>query len=419
MTAPSSPQTPTRTVAKVRYIAPDVARGMALLGIALANTPTNWLVHADAPAAQFFGGAPEDMGLLTKILIVFQAMFVHVRGLPMFSTLLGVGIGMVTASLLRRGYSTKAARRALLRRYGFLLLFGLIHLLFFPGDILTGYGICGMITALLIGLSDRAILWIAGVVLFLWSGWTALGGTVLLTMGPTAFRFDYSLMLPANPETYAGQLEHSLNTLRSQPFLVPSILPMVLLGFVWGRSDLMGNVDKHARKLWVWVWVAVAVILLVGLPWGLAAVGVLPRELEIGLFLYNQAFGRLAGPGILAAVILALRPVQRRLAAAPGTPLPGWLAAFNALGKRSLSGYLGQTVLFFILTPLFMLGVGHSWGIGGQMLFATAVWLVTLFAAWAMERRGVPGPFEAVHRRLAYGKAGVPERFQPRELERA
>nr|WP_256478030.1 DUF418 domain-containing protein [Corynebacterium stercoris] len=194
---------------------------------------------------------------------------------------------------------------------------------------------------------------------------------------------------------------------------------MVLIGFVWGRSDLMGNVDMHARKLWVWVWVAVAVILLIGLPWGLAAIGVLPRELEVGLFLYNQAFGRLAGPGILAAVILAMRPVQRRLAAAPGTPIPGWLAAFNALGKRSLSGYLAQTVFFFTITPLFMLGIGHDWGIPAQMLFATAVWLFTLLAAWAMERRGIPGPFETVHRRLAYGKAGVPERFQPRELTRA
>lgn len=410
--------TPDRTAAKARYIAPDVARGLALLGIALANLPTNWLVHVDAPSAQFFGGAPEDPDLWTKLLIVFQAMFVHVRGLPMFSTLLGVGIGMVTASLIRRGYTTPAARRVLLRRYGWLLLFGLVHLLFFPGEILTPYGICGMIAALLIGFSDKVILWIAGIVLFFWSGWTALGGTVLLTMGPEALAFDYSLMLPTTPETYGEQLAHSLQTLQSQFFIVPSILPMVLIGYVWGRGGLMGNVDEHARKLWVWAWIAVAVILLVGLPWGLSAIGVLPRELEVGLFLYNQAFGRLAGPGILAAVVLAMRPIQRQLATAPGTPVPGWLAAFNALGKRSLSGYIAQTLIFFIVTPLFMLGIGHSWGISAQMLFAAGVWLVTLLAAWAMERRGIPGPFETLHRRLAYGKDGLPARYAPRQLER-
>ena len=60
---------------KVRYVAPDVARGLALLGIVIANVPTNWLATQDAAHSGFFGGTGSDPSMLDKILIVFQAMF--------------------------------------------------------------------------------------------------------------------------------------------------------------------------------------------------------------------------------------------------------------------------------------------------------------------------------------------------------
>ena len=36
-------------------IVPDVARGMALLGIAMANMTTAWIITTDRPAS-YFGG---------------------------------------------------------------------------------------------------------------------------------------------------------------------------------------------------------------------------------------------------------------------------------------------------------------------------------------------------------------------------
>ncbi|NEI67911.1 DUF418 domain-containing protein, partial [Rhizobium leguminosarum] len=122
-----------------------------------------------------------------------------------------------------------------------------------------------------------------------------------------------------------------------------SILPMILIGFVWGRERVMEDVDRYATRLWGWVVVTLLVILFVGIPFGLSSVGVLPYEWEPGFAILNQAFGRLTGPGILAAVMLAMRPIQRRIA--HGEPIPEWLSAFNALGKRSMTGYLGQTII--------------------------------------------------------------------------
>ena len=404
---------------KARYVAPDVARGLALLGIVIANVPTNWLATQDAAHSGFFGGTGSDPSMLDKILIVFQAMFVHVRGLSMFSVLLGVGIGMILGSLWRRGFTNRAAKKVIAKRYFFLLCFGVVHLIFFfPGDILTAYGICGMITALLIGCSDRMLRIIAGIMLGLWCAWCALGALMIFIEGPGAPTLTMDMFYGEVSATYAEQIHRGLETLQGIAFPTISILPMILIGFVWGRERVMEDVDRYATRLWSWVVVTLLVILFVGIPFGLSSVGVLPYEWEPGFAILNQAFGRLTGPGILAAVMLAMRPIQRRIA--HGEPIPGWLSAFNALGKRSMTGYLGQTIILFPVTAVFLLNIGHDWPIAGQMIFATAVWLVTLLAAWVMERRGVPGPFEKLHRTMSYGKDGLAQHYEltHKELER-
>lgn len=403
---------------KVRYVAPDVARGMALLGIALANVPTNWLATHDAAHSGFFGGTGADPSAVDNVLIVFQAMFVHVRGLAMFSVLLGVGVGMIVGSLWRRGYTNRAAKKVLLKRYFLLFCFGLVHLLFFfSGDILTAYGICGMVTALLIGCSDRMLRVIAGVMLGLWCVYCALGALMIFINGPGAPVLTMDMFYGNVQPTYSDQVRHGLETLAGLAFPVVSILPLVLLGFVWGRERVMEDVDKHAKRLWAWVIVTLLVVVCVGVPFGLSSVGVLPYEWEPGFAILNQAFGRLTGPGILAAVMLAMRPVQRRVA--EGAPIPGWLSAFNALGKRSMTGYLGQTLILFPVTSVYLLNIGHDWPIAGQMAFATAVWLITLLVAALMERRGIPGPFEKLHRTMSYGKNGLPQHYQLTSKERA
>ena len=115
----------------------------------------------------------------------------------------------------------------------------------------------------------------------------------------------------------------------------------------------------------------------------------------------NNFAGVFAGPGILAGLALALQPLQRRLN--EGAAVPGWLVPIVALGKRSMTGYLMQSVIFFVLVYPFTLNIPRNMGAFVQTLIAVGVWLVTLLAAWAMERRGMQGPFEKVHRRLSYG----------------
>ncbi|WJY67540.1 DUF418 domain-containing protein [Corynebacterium auris] len=407
-----------------RLIVPDLARGLALLGIAVANASQAWIINdysMDSTPGSTLGGVRPDSAL-DQVLAVLSAMFVHVRGLPMFSTLLGFGIGLIAASLYRKNYPAKAARSVLLRRYLWLAAFGVIHLVaLFYGDIMTTYGIAGAIVALMLTLSTNALRIIAyalialSVVMF-----TASAG--LLAVMDLGIVLDEIIMptteIDSLPEYLQENAAFSLLVLTSQPVSAFMLGGLVLIGFIWAREGYLVDVDKHRRVLVNWVIVAAAVVILVGLPLGLSAIGVIDPGYELAFSTLNYGWGLLTGPGILAALALVVNPVQkemhRRYAESGDASAPAWAYPFVALGKRSMSGYLAQSFLFIGLTMPFALGWGAESSIAGKTAVGALIWLITLLLACALEAAGWQGPFEKVHRRLAYGRA---ERIEPYSAE--
>ena len=79
--------------------------------------------------------------------------------------------------------------------------------------------------------------------------------------------------------------------------------------------------------------------------------------------------------------------------------------AVTAVGKRSLSAYLVQSVLCAPLMSAWGLGLGAVLGSAGAADLAIGVWLVTLTGCALLERRGRRGPAEWMLRRLAYGRS--------------
>lgn len=372
---------------------------MALLGIALANITTAWIMNdGDGPDA-YFGGVET---LADKIYVVFAAMFVHVRGLPMFSTLLGFGVGLIAMSLWRRGFPLGRARAVIAKRYGFLALFGALHCLFlFMGDIMMLYGAIGILIALLLSVTDKTLMRVA-YVLFGFQVVAGIGIGVAVAFIDTS---DFNIGGVPSAESYVGLLgEQALALLAhavSFPFTGVVALPVMLVGFVWARRGTLAG--GHKRELWAWTVLALAIILFLGLPWGLSTIGVLDPALAEPLNAANSFIGMLTGPGIVAAATLALEPLQRRGAR------PWFLWPLIALGKRSMTGYVLQSVFFLALVYPFTLDIGPDFSAAGQAALAACVWLATLLIACALEAAGKPGPFEWVHRRLSYGKTMRPE----------
>lgn len=398
---------------KVRYIAPDLARGLALLGIALANLPTAWATPEAADSAGYFGGIYGDASIAEQIAVVFQAMFIHVRGLPLFTTLLGFGVGLITLSLWRRGFPPGKAKRVLWRRYGFLALIGAVHLvLLFFGDIILQYSLLALVLIAMITLRDRTLMIIAWVLMGLnVVGYTALG--VFLMFFPAATEFsmspgDYQVASDSYLHYLGSNALGGLGAVASFPILVLMLGPLVIIGFVWARRGVLLDAAAHRTLLRTWVAVGAVVVLFVGLPWGLAAVGVLPETWELPFTIINTGVGLLTGPAAFALVALLFQGTVNTLNPA--------LRAFVALGQRSMSGYILQSVLFLIITQPFLLGWGREAGILPQMGVAAGVWLTTLLWAYVWDLCGWPGPVEWVHRRLSYGREGLPAVYRPKEL---
>ena len=95
-----------------------------------------------------------------------------------------------------------------------------------------------------------------------------------------------------------------------------------------------------------------------------------------------------------------------RAEAAPArTRVPGVVErTLAAVGQRSLTFYLFQSLLLAPLMASWGLGLGGTLSTAPSIAIAFAVWLVSLpIAAW-MGARGIRGPAERLLRRMTYGR---------------
>ena len=331
--------------------------------------------------------------LWDKIAIMIGAIFVHVRGLPMFATLLGYGVGMI---LVREQRNDSRYKRVLTRRYAALALIGVLHMVFlFYGDIMLTYALMALTIVPLAKYKDKTLIIV----------------TCVLYLASTAFSI-HAILSPtgedrANPYGHGylvDQLVPGTFLVQVTPIMylldVITVLPMVLVGFIAGRRGILENPEPYRRLMRWCAGLAVVVSLGLGIPLGLASIGVIGGE--PAWFTLNQLVGQLVGPGMIAWVFYIAQWLQRR----------GWdhtlpVRMLVALGRMSMTGYVLQSVLFIALVvPWGFLGLGSGSGAATAMSVGAGVWLLTLLfaSAWSLiiSKRG---PLETLHRRIGYRKA--------------
>ncbi|MFC3994637.1 DUF418 domain-containing protein [Nocardiopsis sediminis] len=162
------------------------------------------------------------------------------------------------------------------------------------------------------------------------------------------------------------------------------------------------------RRLLLWTaTIGIGIGIAGGLPMGLFSAGWLHADVPAAgtiKYLY-EASGQFGGVGYVALFgLIALALSKRRPARRPGVVVD----ALTALGQRSLSGYLVQSVAWVVLVSPFALALGDS---PGSIAFiaagcAVGVWVATVVAAYLMHRRSLRGPAEVLLRRLTYGRRG-------------
>ena len=398
---PPPPRGPTKD--SERALAPDLARGAMLLLIALAHTTGLFFVSAH--------GAGQEMSGVERAFEIAMSTLVDARAIPMFAIMFGYGLVQIARRQDAVTGSPRAARAVLLRRNGWLVVFGLAHgTLLFSGEILGAYGVLGLVfTLVLLRRSDRvyrALRWIGGVLLVYVLGLGCLVAWAVATgsgepVPASALEETSSLSAP----TYAASV---LARLGEWPvhtgLIVAGYLLPVWFGAWAARNRVLEAPGNHRRMLWAGVVGGFAVGIAGGLPMGLADAGVLHADAFAATWvqLLHQVSGVFGGIGyvsLFGLVSLALSKAGARRENAV-------VGALAALGQRSLSGYLFQSVVWVVLASPYTLALGTRFE--QPTLFAVGcaavVWLVSVVGADLMRRRSLRGPAEVLLRRLTYGR---------------
>ena len=389
-----------------RYVILDVLRGLALLGIALANFPEFSLYSfLSAEAADAMPTAGID-----RIVHYLQYIFIDGKFYTIFSLLFGIGFSIIIANAARRDAN---GFRIFYRRMFVLLLIGFLHLMFlWSGDILMLYALLGMLLPLFRNVSNRALLvWaftmlatpVAVDFIVELSGIRPSASVVELQQfycakyGITDENFAYWLRDAEHySETFKFLIQGAL--VRMQEFIDGNryfkVMGLFLLGFYIGRNRFYA--DLESRKLQLNRIVRYGFI--IGLPlsflYAWSAMNSRPWGLGMHAVLYFISVFPLGFAYVAGICLLYLH-------------CPQWkgFRFFAMPGRMALTNYIGQSLFGMLL----FYGIGFAFGAGVGLVYvvliATGVWIVQALFSGIWLHYCQFGPLEWIWRILTYGKA--------------
>ncbi|GAA0925471.1 DUF418 domain-containing protein [Nonomuraea longicatena] len=350
-----------------------------LLLIAVANTP--WYLWGRELRVSTIH--PPGGSALDRAVQVVALVGVDFRVYPMFAFLFGYGMARMSGDPNRRNV--------------WLLVFGFLHAaLLWQGDILGAYGLAGLLLAkLFFGRDDRTLL-----------RWAAVGAGVLavatlLAVGaagalPTDLPgyFGIGTAASGQPDPAVAVLDRllfwSVIVTVGQGLLALALPVAIVLGFWAARQRVLEEPGRHLPLLRRVAVIGIAIGWLGGLPHAAAVMGWLPGPMTV-YEVTQLTTGLPAGLGYAAVFGLIGHRISR-----PGPVV----TAVAAVGRRSLSAYLAQSLLCAPVLAAWGLGLGARMHSASMAAYAVGVWLVTVAGAVLLDRRGLPGPAEIVLRRL-------------------
>lgn len=377
-----------------RWKSLDLARGIAVLGILLAN------IHAFATAAtqQMFGAAARPTEGIDRIMQMLGFAFVNGKFRSMLAILFGAGLYL---QFEKRKKLEGNWPGGYLKRTLFLLLFGLVHgFLLWYGDILSGYAMTAFAVCLFATAQERTrriAFWIS-VGLAIGAGLLMVFGTLLsqtmhgqqnqlfLNIGNEAEIFSHG--------SYGQQLVYRVivygSLLLSYLLLLPEFFALFLIGFGLAQRGFFQSSTSSedlGKLLKIGLGIGLPLSMLIWLGWN--------AKDTTALAIIPEAFtGPLLAMGYLGLVVAWSRTEF----------LKGVQRACENVGRMALTNYLLQTV---ICTTIF-----YSWGFGyfeqlnsvGQLCVVLGVWVVNLIGSAIYLRYYSMGPVEWLWRCLTEGR---------------
>ena len=385
------------TSEKQRHVILDALRGMALMGIALANFPEFglWTFLSDSEQSAMTSAGVD------RIVRFLQYTLVDGKFYTIFSVLFGIGFSLILA---RHG------RRLFIRRMLVLIVIGFLHLMFiWSGDILLLYAIGGLVLTAFVGLSDKALLVLALSLILIPVGLDALtefGGVDFAAPFYQAW-WNHAEAEGINENNFASWLRDADSYGEMFSFLIqgayeriwefveghrlPKVVGLFIIGYLIGKHRLYARLEELNVKKWllwtsaigiptsiVYAWSATS-----GHPWGRTAHSALYAISVIPL-----AFAYIA---CLCQIYLERPNIKVfRLLAAPG--------------RMALSNYISQSLIGIILFYGIGFGLGTTFGLIHIELTAMGVFILQIAMSSLWLERFRFGPLEWIWRMITYGQ---------------
>ena len=385
----------------------DALRGFAILGILLVNVEImrgpDWLVLTG-------GGTLSEPRITDEIAQFAIGWLATGKFISSLAILFGLGAALMTGRATARAAS---ARTLLARRYAWLMVFGLAHMLLYPGDVLFVYGVTGLALLAFITLPPHAALsWSVALILaffglaLVYSVGFSVGNVLLASNGAVTALGDESIqdLLDRTMAAYASgsfadiapiHVAHAVLLQAGQLYMLPWILALFLFGFACGQLGI-------ARDLRAWrprirrgaiVGLAIGLPANLGLGYGgpLAGYGGYSDPVWVTLWI---ASAQLIGAPVLAVGYLCALSLWFLRG--------GAISPLAAVGRMALSAYVLESAL-----ALAVFGGLRFYGhlsTSAALLVVGGIWTVLLVVCPLWLRHFQLGPLEWLWRSLTYGR---------------
>ena len=388
-----------------RIISLDILRGFAIMGILIMNIQSFSMIGAAYLNPTAYG----DFTGINKWTWLLSHVFADNKFMTIFSMLFGAGIVLMSNKIKNEGRKPAAFHY---RRMFWLLVIGLVHsYLFWYGDILVAYAMCGLIVFLFRKLK---------------AGWLLFFGILSLSVGVGLYLFfgmtieywpkenlDMSLGFWAPPaeditaelNAYQGSFQDVFQKRFSSAVFMQTMVFMINISWHAGGLMLIGMAlykwgilsGGKSKKFY-------SAGLIAGMVIGLSLVlyGVKQNFDHNWSFEYSMYLG--SQFNYIGSVFISFAYISLIMLIINSGILKWCQDTLALIGRTALSNYLFQTL---ICTTIFY---GYGFGIFGkierwQMIpIVFFVWLLQILLTSLWMRKHRFGPVEWIWRSLSYWK---------------
>lgn len=391
--------------AKERFVILDALRGFALLGICLANFP-EFSLYTFQPAEVT---AAMPSAAIDRVVRFVQYLFIDGKFYTIFSILFGIGFSIIIANAERKGAN---GFKIFYRRMSVLALIGFLHLmLLWSGDILLLYAIAGMLLPLFRRLSDRMLLSVSALFIFVpvLIEWGTGMAQISLSAWASDLQWHYCAKYGITEENFGVWLRDARSYAGVFQFLIQGafermwkfleghrllkVMGLFLLGFYIGRNRIYAGLACHRKEIGR----TGTISLLVGLPLSV-------------VYAWDSVSGHPFGDTV-ASLLYAVSVVPMGISYMAGMAwlfmkyeTSGMWRYIAAPGRMALTNYIGQSLIGILLFYGIGFGWGASVGLGTTELIACGVFVVELLCSLAWLRYFRYGSLEWIWRMLTYGE---------------